>query len=190
MLKQILTLAAGGLLGFAMAGILFMVIRAPAGKPIELLPAPTAAPIAVHVTGAVPRPGYYELAEHSRVQDAIDMAGGLLSTSDADSLNLAALLEDGQKLEIPYRSGQEPEEIPEFGLTEEPLPPPGLEELVDINTASFEEFDSLPGIGPTTAQNIIDYRDENGPFQDIEELMNVPGVGPTTFENIRDLITV
>jgi len=67
---------------------------------------------------------------------------------------------------------------------------PGAEELTNINDASLEELDSLPGIGPTIAQNIINYREANGPFQRIEDIMNVSGIGPATFEELEDLITV
>ncbi len=93
--------------GFVLAGVLVFVSRAPAGEPIVLQPAPTKAPIAVHVVGAVPRPGLYELAEGARIQDAIDAAGGLLAEANVDALNLAALLEDGRQLVIPYQDGRE-----------------------------------------------------------------------------------
>ena len=91
-MKYLVTIAAGILMGLMLAGILFLVIRLPAGKPIELLPAPTEAPIGVHVIGAVPRPGLYNFLEDARVQDAIDAAGGLLAAADVDALNLAAVL--------------------------------------------------------------------------------------------------
>ena len=190
-MKYLVTIAAGILIGFVLAGILFLLIRLPAGKPIELLPAPTEAPIAVHVIGAVPRPGLYELPEGSRVQDAVDAAGGLLSEADPDQINLAAILEDGQQLNVPYKSGQESSGLPELpdqiGV---PNQPTEAGDLVNINTATLDELNNLPGIGPTTAQNILDYRNENGPFAQIDDLLNVPGVGLTTFDNIKDLITV
>lgn len=199
-MKNILNVLLGVIAGFALAGLLFFVARAPAGEPIVLQPAPTKSPIAVHVIGAVPRPGLYEFAEGARVQDAIDAAGGLLASANVESINLAALLEDGQQLNIPYKSGARPVET----FTEEDeleLPNDNEEtilekdeivdtDLVNINTASLEELDSLPGIGPTVAERIIEYRDENGPFNAIEDIMNVPGVGPSTFEEIEDLITV
>lgn len=195
-MKNVLTVLLGIMAGFALAGLLFFVARAPAGEAIILEPAPTKSPIAVHVIGAVPRPGLYEFAEGARVQDAIDAAGGLLSSASVDSINLAALLEDGQQLNIPYKTGEEPiensstEEEPILP-TEESLEDPEVEstELININTATVEELDSLPGIGPTIAQRIIDYRNENGPFNTIEDIQNVSGIGPSTFEEIQDLIT-
>jgi competence protein ComEA len=191
-MKNVLYTLLGVMAGFALAGLLFFISRAPAGEPISLQPAPTKEPIAVHVLGAVPRPGLYEFAEGARVQDAIDAAGGLLSSADVESLNLAALLEDGQQLNIPYKAGEEPsndngDESPDLpGATEEP----SSGDLININTASKDELASLPGIGETIAQRIIDYRDENGNFLSIEDIMNVSGIGPATFDDIKALITV
>jgi competence protein ComEA len=188
-MKNILYVLLGLMAGFALAGLLFFVSRAPEGQPIILQPAPTKAPLAVHVIGAVPRPGLYEFAEGSRVQDAIDAAGGLLTTADLGALNLAELLEDGQQLDIPYKDGA--------GSAEEPAQPElpdsteaPIDGLININTATLEELNALPGIGPTTAQNIIDYRNENGPFSTIDELDNVSGIGPATLDQLRDLVTV
>jgi competence protein ComEA len=197
-MKNVLYSLVGVMAGFALAGLLMFVSRAPAGEPIVLLPAPTKEPIAVHVIGAVPRPGLYEFAEGARIQDAINAAGGLLASANVDTINLAALLEDGQQLSIPYKSGEEPSvtggedennSLVLPGETEQPQTSGDDAERININTASLEELDSLPGIGPTIAQRIVDYRDENGPFQTIEDIMNVSGVGPSTFDNIKDLIT-
>lgn len=196
-MKNVVYSLIGVMAGFALAGLLLFVSRAPSGEPISLQPAPTKSPIAVHVIGAVPRPGLYEFAEGARVQDAIDAAGGLLTSANIDSINLAAFLEDGVQLTIPYKDGQAPVAAPN---QEAPLELPGATEesnsaeenpdLININTASVEELDALPGIGPTIAQRIVDYRDANGPFQTIEDILNVSGVGPSTFENIKELITV
>jgi len=104
------------------------------------------------------------------------------------------LLEDGQQLDIPYRSGSERVnntdvlDLPSNENDETNNSAGG--DLVNINTATLEELDGLPGIGPTTAQKIIDYRSENGPFSVIEDIMNVSGIGPATFEDIKDLIMV
>lgn len=196
-MKNTLTVLLGVMAGFALAGLLFFVARAPAGEAILLQPAPTKSPLAVHVIGAVPRPGLYEFVEGARVQDAIDAAGGLLASANVESINLAALLEDGQQLNIPYHAGEEPVEDNSSSLD---LPNDNEEaitedentdtDLVNINTATLEELDALPGIGPTIAQRIIDYRDENGPFNTIEDIMNVSGIGVSTFDEIKDLITV
>lgn len=186
----------GVLAGFALAGVLLFISRAPAGESITLQPAPTKAPIAVHVIGAVPRPGLYEFAEGARVQDAIDAAGGLLTNANVDTVNLAALLIDGEQLTIPFKAGEgstttEDDSLVLPGVTSTPSTSDTSDvELININEASVEELDTLPGIGPTIAQRIVDYRTENGPFQIIEDIMNVSGVGPSTFENIKDLITV
>lgn len=192
-MKNVLGVLLGVMAGFALAGVLYFVSRAPAGEAIVLQPAPTKSPIAVHVIGAVPRPGLYEFIEGARVQDAIDVAGGLLSSADVSSINLAALLEDGQQLNIPYQDGAEPlqsSSSDELVLPTEESSTAEDTELININTATVEELDSLPGIGPTTAQRIIDYRNENGPFDTIEDIQNVSGIGPSTFDDIKDLITV
>ncbi len=189
-MKQALYVLIGVLAGFILAGGLLFVMRAPAGKPIALEPAPTEKPIAVHIIGAVPRPGLYEFPQGARVQDAIDASGGLLADADESVLNLAALLEDGQQLNIPYGAGgPAATEAPVVPVTPGPTAANSVD-LVNINTATLEELDALPGIGPTTAQKIIDYRTTNGPFDQIEDIMNVSGIGPATFENIKDLITV
>jgi competence protein ComEA len=190
-MKNVLYVLLGVMAGFVLAGLLIFVSRAPAGEPIILQPAPTEAPIAVHIIGAVPRPGLYEFAKGARVQDAVNAAGGLLATADVTGLNLAAPLEDGQQLVISYASGAEPVVSgSNTFVTEEPVESSSGVELININTASLEELDSLPGIGPTTAQKIIEYRDANGPFSTIEDILNVSGIGPVTFDNIKDLITV
>jgi competence protein ComEA len=157
--------------------------------------------VAVHVVGAVPRPGLYEFAKGARVQDAIDAAGGLLAEANVDSLNLAALLEDGQQLVIPYKDGSgTSSDSGTVNLPSSESAVPTAEtatssnssnaDLVNINTASLDELIALPSIGPTIAQKIIDYRNENGAFSTIEDIMNVSGVGPSIFEDIKDLITV
>ncbi len=197
-MKTALYVLLGVMAGFILAGALVFVSRAPAGEPIILQPAPTKAPVAVHVIGAVPRPGLYEFSEGARVQDAIDAAGGLLASANSNALNLAALLEDGQQLDVPYKDGEEPSETsssPDLPGTDEPAQNDSSTEnsdvdLVNINTATLEELDGLPGIGPTTAQKILDYREANGPFSVIEDIQNVSGIGPSTFDEIKELITV
>jgi competence protein ComEA len=184
-LKSILYLASGILFGLFVAALVWVVARSPSGEAVILRPAPTEKPIIVYITGAVPRPGVYALPKDARIQDAISAAGGFLAEADKSGINLAALLEDGQQLDIPYIEGASPvlgTPVPEVQTS--------TTELIDINTASIDELDTLPSIGPTTAQKIIDYRETNGPFLNTEDIINVPGIGPGTYESFKDLITV
>ncbi len=185
-IKSILYITSGTLFGLFVAALIWLVARNPSGTAVTLRPVPTEAPIVVHITGAVPRPGVYALPQGARVQDVISAAGGFLADADKSGINLARQLEDGEQLDIPFGEGA--------SLV---IPTPGIEEvepsetdLININTASLAELDTLPGIGPTTAQKIIDYRDENGPFRTPEDIINVSGIGPGTYERIKDLITV
>jgi competence protein ComEA len=185
-IKSVLYMASGTLFGLFVAALIWVVARNPSGQAVTLRPAPTDTPIVVHITGAVPRPGVYALPQGARVQDAISAAGGFLADADKSGINLARALEDGEQLDIPLVEGA--------SLV---LPTPGVEvvdpaeiELININTASQAELETLPGIGPTTAQKIIEFREENGPFQTIEDIVKVSGIGPGTFEKIKDLITV
>lgn len=184
-LKSILYLASGILFGLFVAVLVWVVARSPSGTAVVLRPAPTEKPIIVYITGAVPRPGVYALPKDARIQDAISAAGGFLAEADKSQINLAALLEDGQQLDIPYIEGASPvlgTPVPEVETS--------TTEVIDINIASSSELETLPGIGPTTAQKIIDYREANGPFISTEDIINVPGIGPGTYERIKDLITV
>ena len=145
-------------------------------------PTPTRAPIRVYVSGAVHEPAVYELPPGSIVKDAIDAAGGPASDADLDRINLALELRDQQQVYVPRRDEANP-------------PPPvsggeAAEELVNINAATAAELETLPGIGPVTADSILEYRETNGPFERIEDIQNVPGIGPATFEGMKDLITV
>jgi competence protein ComEA len=184
-LKSILYMASGILLGLFLAALVWVVARNPSGEAVTLRPVPTDKPIVVHITGAVPRPGVYALPQGARIQDGISAAGGFLAEADKTNINLAQLLEDGEKLDVPYIEGASPvlaTPVQEVVTT--------TTELININTASQAELESLPGIGPTTAAKIIQYRDDNGPFINAEDIINVPGIGPGTYERIKDLITV
>jgi len=185
-MKSILYMAAGVLLGLFVALLVWVVARNPSGQAVTLRPSPTETPIIVHITGAVPRPGVYALAKGSRVQDAISAAGGFLADADRTGINLARALDDGEQLDIPYVAGAEPVVL-EPAATQAPS---NDLNLININTASQSELESLPGIGPTTARKIIEYRTANGPFVNKEDIVNVSGIGPGTYERIKDLITV
>jgi competence protein ComEA len=115
----------------------------------------------------------------------------LSADADLDALNLAAKLEDGQQLDVPYSGGAASTAVPTTSFRVLPAgataTPSG--ELINISTASADQLETLPGIGPTLAQNIVTYRSAHGPFAHIEDIMNVAGIGPATFDNIKDLIT-
>ena len=162
------------------------------GVPVELLPPPptaTPTPIRVHLIGAVNAPGVYELPRGSILQDALNAAGGLTPSAEAGRLNLAKPLNDGEQIVIPeaLAPGQ-PTSTPDPRV---PLPTaPSPAGLININTATQAELESLPEIGPATAQRIIEYRNANGPFFAIDDIQNVRGIGPATFEAIKPFITV
>jgi competence protein ComEA len=190
-MRQAIYVLVGVLAGFLVAGIIFAVARVPGGRPVTLDAPPTKPPLEVHVVGAVLRPGVYILLEGSRVQDAVNAAGGLSAEADLDSLNLAAKLEDGQQLDVPYLGSATSTVVPTVSFRVLPAgataTPSG--DQININTASAAELETLPGIGPALAQRIVTYRTEHGPFAHIEDIMNVAGIGPATFDNIKDLIT-
>jgi competence protein ComEA len=190
-MKSILNVVAGMLLGMLLAGGIFLVVRAPHGEGVQLRPPPTEEPLQVHVSGAVVRPGLYDLPVGARVLDAVEAAGGFVAEADKNALNLAARVEDAEKLEVPFVAGFVPDEDQGFVVVSEGTPSSLLaDELVDINTASQAELEELPGIGPSLAERIIAYREENGPFARIEDIVNVSGIGSATYEEIKDLITV
>ena len=183
--KSLLYLASGILFGLFLAALVWVVARNPTGEPVILRPAPTERPVIVYITGAVPRPGVFALPKNARVQDAISAAGGFLAEAEKSQINLAALVEDGEKLDVPFIEGASP-----ILATPGPTVVAVTTELININTASLEELDTLPGIGPSLAQRIIDYREENGPFISPEDVINVPGIGAGNYERFKDLITV
>jgi competence protein ComEA len=164
----------------------------PALTIITPTPRPTAtiAALLVDVRGAVAKPGVYSLPAGSRVQDALARAGNLLPNAETRSLNLARKMNDGEQIYVPL-IGEATVAPPAAGKgvqsTTATKTPIGN---ININTATLEELDGLPGIGPTLAQRIIDYRNENGAFKQSEDLKKVRGIGDSVFGQIKDLITL
>ena len=187
-MKYLWGIAFGVVIGFLGVGLLLLTSGKPRGDPIKLLPPPTPPPLVVHITGAVNKPGVYTLPPVSRVGEAIDMAGGLSSNANSSLINLAQLVEDGEQIWVPYQIQeivvQDDVEIVSVQPTQSQL-----SNLININTATQAELESLSGIGPVYAKSIIRYRLENGPFEKIEDIQEVKGIGPVTFENIRSNIT-
>ncbi len=151
------------------------------------LPTSTPAPIRVYITGAVDQPAVYSLPPGSIVQDALEAAGGPTEDADLERINLAQELRDQQQVYVPRRGEAASRPLISGGTSGGSSTGTGL---VNINTASAAELETLPRVGPSTAQRIIAYRQEHGPFSAIEDIQNVSGIGPATFEQLKDLITV
>lgn len=138
--------------------------------------------IYVDVSGQVKNPGVYQVEEGSRIFEVIDKAGGLLSSAQTDQVNQAETVIDGQKIVIP-KEGEDAEPYP--GAS-----PGSSGGLININTADSAALQELSGVGPATAEKIIDYRNRNGKFHQKEDLKNVSGIGEKTFEKLQDKITI
>ncbi|MFM8793883.1 MAG: ComEA family DNA-binding protein [Acidimicrobiales bacterium] len=218
--------ATGGATVITAFVLLWMFLPSPA--PVdEAIPAAVAVPapsvrtaptgrVRVHVTGAVRRPGVYQLSSGDRVVDALAAAGGASADADLEAINLAQTLLDTEQILVPRRTARSPRRAPAPRLRPAPrpriapttvpapgtvtvpgtmdsAPPPGTSAplaKVNLNTATAAELDLLPGIGPTTARAIIDHRRTKGPFRRIDDLMNVAGIGPTRFARIKALVSV
>ena len=152
----------------------------PAGGEIEAV-AP--ARLVVHVVGAVRRPGLYRLAHGARIADAVRRAGGATRRADLSLVNLAAQISDGTQVVVPRRAVVDA--AAPGGVEEGPAPAAGP---VHLNTATLEQLDALPGVGPVTAQKILDYRQQHGAFSSIEDLDAIPGIGSARLEQLRDLV--
>ena len=148
--------------------------------------------VIVHVAGAVRRPGVYRIEAGARVDDAVRRAGGATRRADLGGLNLAAKVEDGRQVLVPRRAaagagprraggGHGGERRPARGAAAAP---------VNLNTATLAQLDTLSGVGPATAQKILDYREEHDGFGTVEELGEVPGIGDVRLATLRELVTV
>jgi competence protein ComEA len=180
----------GALVGLLIGGLLYLTTRAPSGQKVELMPSSTPEPVSVYITGAVERPGVYQVPRDSRLVEVIALAGGFLEGAEIDKLNLAEKVTDGQQINIP---GNVEIPTPQLvigggGLLVTPTPPVGG--LVNINTADAALLETIPGVGPTIASRIIAYREENGPFERVDDLTKVAGIGPATLEKIKPYVTV
>jgi competence protein ComEA len=136
--------------------------------------APPVSTVFVHVAGEVAKPGVYELPVDSRVFDAIAAAGGLANTADGTSINLARLVQDGEQIVVGIAGATSAASTGKL----------------NINRATASDFDTLPRIGPTLAERIVAFRDDNGPFASIDDLGNVPGIGDVTLAGFRDQLTL
>lgn len=143
--------------------------------PASITDTATGSTVFVHVAGRVKTPGVYELPTDARVFDAIAAAGGMTDKADGTSVNLARIVLDGEQVVVSSKGASD--SSPSSGK-------------LNINRATAAEFDSLPRIGPTLADRIVSFRDENGPFATIDALGNVPGIGDVTLDGFRDQLTL
>jgi len=180
-------LLVGGLVALVLlivAGRLLLHAGASASVPVPapIVPSTTAAlrVIVVDVVGAVRRPGLYRLSQGARIADALARAGGATPKAQLDLVNLAAPLSDGEQIVVPRRGA-----VAASGGAGSPAVPAGP---VHLNTATLEQLDALPGVGPVTAQKILDYRQEHGAFGSVDELDAIPGIGPARLEQLRELV--
>lgn len=133
----------------------------------------------VHITGAVKKPGLYEFSEPVRVVDVVNTAGGFTDQADPDQLNLAARVQDEARIHVPSK-GEASDQAQGQSLDQA---------KININTASLEDLQKIPGVGEKTAQRILDQRQES-PYQKIEDLKNLPGIGEKKFEEMKDYVSV
>jgi competence protein ComEA len=155
--------------------------EAPAPHASTAAPAPARSLVVVDVVGAVHRAGVYRLPQGSRIADALTRAGGATRKAELDLVNLAAPLADGSQIVVPTRTAARPA----GGGGGGPSSPAGP---VHLNSASEADLEGLPGVGPVTAQKILDFRQHHGSFGSVDELDAIPGIGPKRLDQLRDLV--
>lgn len=153
--------------------------------------------IVIYITGAEKNEGIYDMKKNSRIADSIEKAGGLTEEANIENINLAYILEDGMKIHIPKKNENinEIEDHTNAYLSKENTISESSkninnDEKININTATQTELETLPGIGPSTALRIIEYRKENGKFNSIEDIKKISGIGDRKFSQIKDLIKI
>jgi len=154
---------------------------------VVITPTPAVQTITVHIKGEVNNPNVYKLSSDSRIEDAIEIAGGTTSKAMVEYVNLAEKLTDGQEIIIP--SKEQIAKNPKFTVTNK-TSTSSKGSIVNINTANIQELCNLPGIGEATAKKIIDYRNTKGRFNTKEDIMKVNGIGPSKFQSMKDLISI
>jgi competence protein ComEA len=146
-----------------------------------VLPPPAPARLLVHVVGAVRHPGVYQLADGARARDAVAAAGGATHRAALDGLNLAARVADGEQVVVPVRGHARPVGAPAV---------PGRPAIVRLNEADAAALDALPGVGPATAQRIVAWREQHGPFATVDGLLDVPGIGEAKLAAMREQLAL
>ncbi len=182
-------------IGLIIGGLITIIASPPRGNAIELMPVVTPSRIIIYITGAVNKPGVYELPVDSRIIDAISIAEGLTKNANDAGVNMADRLEDGTKVYIPIigESVFSTDRSEVITINDGCDPSAADKSLqtgrININSATIDDLDTLPGIGPEKAKEIIAYRQQYGNFRNIEDILLVPGIGAKLFEDIEGLIT-
>lgn len=179
----------GILIGMCFSAVVYLVAVQPRGDPVILKPAPTPGKMVIQVAGEVANPGVYRLEKGSRVLDVIQAAGGFSTNADPDSINQAAMLQDGQKITVNLKGARDPSNSAGKPSAES-NGKVGPNQMVNINTATLEQLMTLPGIGEDRANAILSYRDAHGPFTNIEDLQNVEGIGTGIFDDLKNNVTI
>ena len=183
--RRALVVAAGTIVVLVVAGkVLLRPAQQTVPRPVRVAAAPTRtqpAAIYVDIVGAVRRPGLYRLRDGSRVADAVRRAGGATPKAQLELLNLAARISDGEQVVVPRRGAGGVV----AGASEGTASPSGP---VHLSSATLDQLDALPGIGPVTAEKILDYRRDHGAFGSVDELDAVPGIGPARLAQLRELV--
>ena len=165
----------------------------PDGAPETSVPATTPVTVTVHVAGQVASPGVYAVPSGGRVADAVVAAGGTAAEADVEQLNLAARVSDGERVYVPKKGEAAPAVVgpgPPAGGGGGGAKPGAPAGPVDLNTATAEQLEGLPGVGPATSKAILAYRSSHGRFRSVTELIEVPGIGPAKLEALRPLVKV
>ncbi len=176
------------------------------GKVAPLSTLPTPLTVRIHVAGAVVHPGVYSVSSSSRVVDAVTAAGGATSRADLERINLAQTIIDTEQVFVPFRTSHTtkvtvaprlrpsrttvPVNVPTIPGAIPSATTSATTSLINLNSATSDQLDTLPGVGPSTAKAIISYRSRKGPFGKVEDLLNVPGIGPAKVAALRDQVTV
>lgn len=164
---------------------------APSAAPAIAVQGEDKQPLVVHVAGAVRHPGVYRMRAGSRVDDAVDRAGGARRRADLSALNLAAELEDGRQVLVPLRAATGSVAGSSAATAAGPGAAPATPAVpLNLNTATADQLDELDGVGPVTAQHIIEYREAHDGFGSVDELDQVPGIGETRLAALRDKVRV
>jgi competence protein ComEA len=187
-MSRVLVVLVSAAVGLMVVYALMSALDNRAAPEIVIEPAATPEALMVAVAGAVGKPGVYRLPPDARLANVVDVAGGLTADADLSALNLARRVTDGDKIVIPSLAPAGPTAIANQETTAEPAETGGA--ALDLNAASAEELDALPGIGPVLAQRIVDDRTQNGPFATVDDLARVQGISPRMVETLRPLVTV